>query len=262
MRSLDRGVSVRREGDDYVVRLLHGRCEDCDLRNALDARGFSRPHPSDVLPLRRSSPPVERQLRRHRRRRLTEGCEGCGGTGRQATLRARVSVATLAGILTAKQRFVLEHRVWEGRKRPFTQREVAEAMGVSQPMVSKIEAEALDRVAEFVILRRTSYKNRVISRNKGEGIHGPGRETLPTGASDPELNPNSPDFAIGHSEFLPGFTVGTEGESSVSISPFVPHREGLPPNAGMAILAELCESDEESASEPGFRWPPDGFIIS
>jgi DNA-directed RNA polymerase specialized sigma24 family protein len=102
-----------------VIRVpLQGRCEDCDLRDALTLSGRPKRHP---------------QLGYD----LSHGCRGCGGTGVSSKL-VRLEVHALR-LLTPKQRFVLERRLGTLDGRKYTQQEIAEAMGTSQQAVAKLE---------------------------------------------------------------------------------------------------------------------------
>lgn len=101
-------------------------CRDCGIRNVLTIDGLPRRH-------------------RYYGFRLSGGCAGCGGTGR-----ASVQVVGLPGILeslskrrirplTQKQKFVLELRYGLRDGASYSQREIAEMMGVSQQTVDRFE---------------------------------------------------------------------------------------------------------------------------
>src|SRR5690349_7298290 len=114
-------------------------CRDCGIRNVLTIDGLPRRH-------------------RHYGFRLSGGCAGCGGTGR-----ASIYVDGLATLidslakrkvrpLTHKQRFVVERRYGLTDGYSYSQREIAEMMGISQQAVNKLEQAARGKI-EHVVLR-------------------------------------------------------------------------------------------------------------
>jgi hypothetical protein len=110
-----------------------GRCEDCDLRHALDPVG---------LPL----------YSKHYGYKLTHGCAGCSGTGR-AGQHIGVDVTELLGCLTEKQRFVIERRYgFVGRR--YTLEEIAYVMGTSKQAVHKHEQLAKKKLFSTFMVDR------------------------------------------------------------------------------------------------------------
>lgn len=104
-----------------------GRCEDCDLRNALNEMGSARVDPWTGS-------------------RLTFGCEGCGGSGVQSRL-CVIPRYQAEALLSEKQLFVLELRLGDS---PYTQRSIARMMGVSQQAVDKLERAGMAKLRGVV----------------------------------------------------------------------------------------------------------------
>lgn len=102
------------------------RCEDCELRNALDPLGHPR-------------------YSKHYGYKLSYACEGCGGTGRAAT-KMTLAVADALELLTPKQRFVIERRYGFIDGVCYKQAEIASVMGISQQNVAKHEARAKKKI--------------------------------------------------------------------------------------------------------------------
>lgn len=102
-----------------------GRCEDCDLRDALTLTGKPRRHPHTGL-------------------KLTGACEQCGGTGRGS--RTVVLGVSVLRMLTPKQRFVIERRLGIFDGTVYKQREIAELMGITRQSVSELESNARNRL--------------------------------------------------------------------------------------------------------------------
>ena len=112
------------------VTITHhkGRCEDCDLRNALDPVG---------LPKRSKWYGYN----------LTYNCCGCDGTG--VNIIEKSDVTELFSKLTAKQRFVLLSRYSHG----LSQTEIAHLMDTSPQAVARIEERAKAR-----LLRKATFR--------------------------------------------------------------------------------------------------------
>ncbi len=117
----------------YVSLRMGGRCEDCDLRHALSMEGVPRRHPQYG-----SS--------------LSAHCDGCHGSGVNSQTLWLNGDAALRR-LTLKQRFVVERRLGiGGDRRRYTQRQIAEAMGVSRETVKDIERQAKAKLRAMVEL--------------------------------------------------------------------------------------------------------------
>ena len=119
-----------------------GRCEDCDLRDALTLAGKPRVHARLGF-------------------KLTSGCESCGGSGR-ASRTIRLDRATLR-ILTPKQKFVIERRLGLVDGTVYSQGQIAEAMGRAQQTVSDLEIRARQRLLEFARNTVKKHSNRTIT---------------------------------------------------------------------------------------------------
>ena len=103
------------------------RCQDCDLRGALREDGTPR-------------------IDKWTARKQTSGCMGCGGTGVESELFI-IPAGEAKFYLTDKQLFVLERRLGERR---FSQRQLAEAMGITLRAVQTIERRGITRLRGVV----------------------------------------------------------------------------------------------------------------
>jgi DNA-directed RNA polymerase specialized sigma24 family protein len=104
----------------WITRYITGteRCEDCDLRDALDSVGQPRRHKDYGF-------------------NLAYGCAGCRGTGR-AGQKVSVDVSGVLDCLTEKQRYVIERRYgFDGKEHTLV--EIAYLMGTTKQAVHKHE---------------------------------------------------------------------------------------------------------------------------
>ena len=104
----------------HIYVPVGGRCEDCDIRDALNEMGNPRTNKWTGA-------------------RLTAGCGGCGGSGVKAEV-VVVPHLEASRILTDKQLFVLERRL--GSKR-YTQRDIARSMGITHRAVQELERRGM-----------------------------------------------------------------------------------------------------------------------
>lgn len=119
-------------GSDLRVYLPDGlgRCEDCDLRDALTLHGTAR-------------------LNKNSGDAMTKGCEACGGGGKQPLV-VIVPRAIAEAMLTEKQLFVMERRLGSLDGKRYTLDTIARIMGISRQAAHKLSRKGMKKLHQYV----------------------------------------------------------------------------------------------------------------